>query len=79
MLAARARGEYRDLSLVRVAAMAAAAGYLVSPIDLVPEGLLPFIGLVDDAAIAMWLTGALFDETSRFVEWEQSRASAPPV
>lgn len=77
MLVARTKGEYRDLSLGRVAAMTAAAAYLLSPIDLVPEGLLLFIGLVDDAAITLWLAGALFDETSRFVEWEQGRTSAP--
>jgi uncharacterized membrane protein YkvA (DUF1232 family) len=75
MLAARARGEYKDLSPIRVAGMAAAAAYLISPIDLIPEGLLTVIGLVDDAAVAMWLTGALLDETSRYVEWEQTNVS----
>lgn len=60
--------------------MLAAAGYLVSPIDLVPEGLFAFIGLVDDAAVAAWLTGALLDETSRFADWERMmpRTEGPP-
>jgi uncharacterized membrane protein YkvA (DUF1232 family) len=71
MLGAWAGGRYRGISAGRVLAMLAAAGYLVSPIDLVPEGLFAFIGLVDDAAVAVWLAGALLDETSRFADWER--------
>lgn len=29
--------------------------YLLSPIDIVPEGLIPFIGLVDDGIVATLL------------------------
>jgi uncharacterized membrane protein YkvA (DUF1232 family) len=71
MLGAWAGGRYRGISAGRVLAMLAAAGYLVSPIDLVPEGLFAFVGLVDDAAVAAWLAGVLLDETSRFAEWER--------
>jgi uncharacterized membrane protein YkvA (DUF1232 family) len=71
MLGAWAGGRYRGISTGRVLAMLAAAGYLVSPIDLVPEGLFAFVGLVDDAAVAAWLAGVLLDETSRFAEWER--------
>jgi uncharacterized membrane protein YkvA (DUF1232 family) len=80
MLGAWAGGRYRGISTGRVLAMLAAAGYLVSPIDLVPEGLFAFIGLVDDAAVAVWLAGALLDETSRFADWERMmpRTEGPP-
>lgn len=71
MLGAWAAGRYRGISTGRVLAMLAAAGYLVSPIDLIPEGLFAFLGLVDDAAVATWLAGALLDETSRFADWER--------
>jgi uncharacterized membrane protein YkvA (DUF1232 family) len=71
MLGAWAGGRYRGISTGRVLAMLAATGYLVSPIDLVPEGLFAFVGLVDDAAVAAWLAGVLLDETSRFAEWER--------
>jgi uncharacterized membrane protein YkvA (DUF1232 family) len=71
MLGAWAGGRYRGISTGRVVAMLAATGYLVSPIDLVPEGLFAFVGLVDDAAVAAWLAGVLLDETSRFAEWER--------
>lgn len=71
MLGAWAAGRYRGITAGRILAMLAAAGYLVSPVDLVPEGLFAFIGLVDDAAVAAWLAGALLDETSRFTDWER--------
>lgn len=71
MLGAWAAGRYRGISTGRVLAMLAAAGYLVSPIDLVPEGLFAFLGLVDDAAVATWLAAVLLDETSRFADWER--------
>ncbi len=35
--------------------------YLVSPIDLIPDIVLPVIGELDDAAV-LWLTNALFLE-----------------
>jgi uncharacterized membrane protein YkvA (DUF1232 family) len=59
--------------------MLAAAGYLVSPIDLIPEGLFAFAGLVDDAAVAAWLAGALLDETNRFADWERMMPRAGGV
>lgn len=40
------------LSRARRTAVAAAAAYLVSPIDLVP-GIIPFAGQLDDAAVAL--------------------------
>jgi uncharacterized membrane protein YkvA (DUF1232 family) len=79
MLGAWAGGRYRGISTGRVLAMLAATGYLVSPIDLVPEGLFAFVGLVDDAAVAAWLAGVLLDETSRFAEWERLMPPAAGV
>ena len=48
----------------------AAALYIVSPIDAVPEAIFLVVGLIDDAFVATWLTGALLSETERFLEWE---------
>jgi uncharacterized membrane protein YkvA (DUF1232 family) len=58
----------------RLAAMLFAAAYIASPIDLVPEAFLLVLGLVDDAAVVVWLAGAVLAETERFLEWEQRRA-----
>ena len=74
LVAARLRGAYRDLPMARLAGMALAAAYILSPIDLMPAALFAVIGLLDDAVVAVWLAGALMDETLRFVQWERTRA-----
>jgi uncharacterized membrane protein YkvA (DUF1232 family) len=76
MLAATARGEYDGKG--RLAMMVLAGAYIVSPIDLVPELVLFVLGLVDDAAVAVYFAGALMDEAERFLEWEQRRATSIP-
>jgi uncharacterized membrane protein YkvA (DUF1232 family) len=72
MIMASMRGEY-DGGL-RIAAMAAATVYIVSPIDLLPEVLLPVLGLGDDLVMITWLAGAVLSETERFLTWEGQRA-----
>lgn len=76
MIGASMRGEYDGRS--RLGMMAVSAAYIVSPIDLVPEGALLLLGLIDDAAVAAWFAGALMDETERFLEWEKRRAKTIP-
>lgn len=71
MLKATAKGEYDGG--VRLAMMAAAAAYIASPIDLVPEAFLLVVGLADDAVMITWLAGAVLAETERFLEWEKRR------
>jgi uncharacterized membrane protein YkvA (DUF1232 family) len=71
MLKATAKGEY-DGGL-RVALMAAAAAYVISPIDLVPEAFLLVLGLADDAVMIAWLAGSVLSETERFLDWEKDR------
>ena len=73
MIAASLRGEYDGKG--RLAMMTVAGFYIVSPVDLVPELFLTVLGLVDDAAVAVWFAGALLDETERFLEWERRRAA----
>ena len=71
MIKASARGEYDGGK--RLMLMAAAAAYVVSPIDLVPEAFLFVIGLADDAVMIAWLAGTVLSETERFLEWEKER------
>jgi len=68
MIRATTRGEY-DGGL-RLAMMAAATAYVVSPIDVVPELLLMVFGLADDALMVAWLAGSVLAETERFLAWE---------
>ncbi|MCI4064325.1 YkvA family protein [Micromonospora sp. R77] len=76
MMRATARGEY-DGGL-RLAMMAAATAYVVSPIDVVPELFLAVLGLVDDAVMVTWLAGSVLSETERFLAWEAARGSVIP-
>ncbi|PRY56091.1 uncharacterized membrane protein YkvA (DUF1232 family) [Knoellia remsis] len=65
-------GEYTGTSAGRLLLMAGAAGYLVSPVDLLPEGLLGAFGLADDAMVGSWLAAQLVTETEEFLAWERS-------
>jgi uncharacterized membrane protein YkvA (DUF1232 family) len=76
MIRATMRGEYDGKG--RLSMMVVSALYILSPIDLVPEAFLLAIGLIDDAAVATWLAGAVLDETERFLEWERQRARVIP-
>ena len=76
MLKASARGEYDGG--MRVAMMAAATAYVVSPIDVVPEAFLWVFGLADDALMVTWLAGTVLAETERFLDWEKQREAVLP-
>jgi uncharacterized membrane protein YkvA (DUF1232 family) len=71
MIAATMRGEYDGKG--RLAMLVMSGAYIISPIDLVPEAFLLILGLVDDAAVAVYFAGALMDETERFLAWEKER------
>lgn len=72
MIGATLTGRYPGLTRAKLLLLAAGAGYIVSPIDAVPEGLLLLLGTVDDIGLAMWLTAALLVETDNFLAWERS-------
>jgi uncharacterized membrane protein YkvA (DUF1232 family) len=59
----------------RLVRMVLAGIYIVSPIDLIPELFFGVFGLIDDAAVAAWLAGAILSETERFLEWERRRGT----
>ncbi|BAL85998.1 hypothetical protein AMIS_7780 [Actinoplanes missouriensis 431] len=70
MIRATTRGDYDGG--MRLAMMAAATLYVVSPIDAVPEAFVFLFGLIDDAVAVTWLAGAVLAETDRFLEWERT-------
>ncbi|WP_250001113.1 YkvA family protein [Actinoplanes sp. M2I2] len=71
MMKATTRGQY-DGGL-RLAMMAAATAYVLSPIDVIPEAFLLVVGLADDAVMVAWLAGSVLAETERFLEWERQQ------
>jgi uncharacterized membrane protein YkvA (DUF1232 family) len=72
-ISATLSGEYPGTSRGRLGALAAGLLYVLSPIDLLPEAVLPLIGLADDAFVVAWLAGQLLGETDAFVRWERER------
>jgi uncharacterized membrane protein YkvA (DUF1232 family) len=76
MIWASMRGEYDGGA--RLAMMAVATLYVVSPVDLMPEALLLVAGLVDDFVVVTWLAGAVLSETERFLRWEARRRVVLP-
>ena len=60
-----------------LALLAAAVAYVISPVDLVPEGALLLFGVLDDAMVLSWLAAALVTETESFLTWERGGAPSP--
>jgi uncharacterized membrane protein YkvA (DUF1232 family) len=72
-------GRYRGTTRTRLAMMALAIAYILSPVDLVPELFVPLLGLVDDAFVVAWLAGSVLLETERYLDWEQHQGPAPEI
>jgi len=66
-------GRYAALGRGRLALLALGLAYLISPVDLVPEAVIPLLGLVDDGVVALWLAGAFLAETDNYLRWERSQ------
>ena len=77
MIKASLKGEYDGGA--RLALMVLAGLYVISPIDAIPEMFFFVFGLIDDAFVVTWLTGALLSETERFLEWERLKGRGPSV
>ena len=75
MVRAGLRGEYAGLSRGRALALLTALAYVVSPVDLVPEGMLAVFGLADDAMVVGWLAASLITHTEDFLAWERARST----
>lgn len=67
-------GRYRGMSTGRLAGLAVGALYIVSPVDLMPELLLPLIGLGDDMVVLTFVVSGLMAETEQFLLWERNQA-----
>jgi uncharacterized membrane protein YkvA (DUF1232 family) len=75
LVKATVSGQYQGTSVLRLAALAGGVAYVVSPVDLIPEGLFAVFGLVDDAMVLSWLAANLVTETEDFLAWERDVAA----
>ena len=72
-----ARGQYTGSTTGRLLLMIGALGWLLSPVDLMPEAVLGVFGLLDDAMIVSWLVTAVVTETEEYLAWEKGIATSP--
>jgi uncharacterized membrane protein YkvA (DUF1232 family) len=75
LLRATFRGEYRGTTAGRLFLVAAAAAYVLSPFDLVPEAFLSIFGLADDAMVVTWIAATIVNETDAYLAWERGAAA----
>ena len=76
LLRATVRGEYRGATAGKLFLVAAAAAYVLSPFDLVPEAFLSIFGLADDAVVVTWIAATIVNETDAYLAWERGAAGA---
>lgn len=74
MVAQGLSGRYPYLAKGRIGLVLLALLYVLSPVDLVPELLLPILGLGDDALVVAWLAGTVLAESEAFLSWEREQS-----
>ena len=67
-------GGYRGLSVRTLASLVAALIYVLSPVDFLPD-FIPGIGLIDDAAVLVFLLHSMAQDLAAFRLWEQTRVN----
>jgi uncharacterized membrane protein YkvA (DUF1232 family) len=70
-------GSYHGTSRSRLGLVAAAVAYVVSPVDLMPEIVLPVVGVADDALVISWAVRTFVEETDRYLAWEMGQGIRP--
>lgn len=64
-------GKYRDVSTSTLSLIAFGFLYFVSPLDLIPDALVP-LGFVDDAFVVAWVIKKISSELGKFRLWERA-------
>jgi uncharacterized membrane protein YkvA (DUF1232 family) len=76
LVRATVTGRYRGMGAGRLALLALGAVYVVSPVDLIPELLIPVLGLGDDLFVLTFVLSGLMAETEQFLAWELAQDAA---
>lgn len=71
-------GGYPELDKRRVGVFLLGLVYVISPVDVIPELVLPLLGFGDDVVVAGLLVGTFLSETDAFLEWEKRRGRTVP-
>lgn len=63
-------GEYKEVSAVELALIVAALIYFVSPLDIIPDGIIS-VGFIDDAIVCAIVVYLCDKEITKYMEWRQ--------
>jgi uncharacterized membrane protein YkvA (DUF1232 family) len=69
MVKAYVSKEYTDIPPKTIVIALAGLLYIANPIDLIPS-FIPFIGLLDDLSVAVYVLSLINSEVEKFIEWE---------
>lgn len=64
-------GTYQAIPLATIAACLAGLIYLVSPLDAISD-LIPFFGLLDDAAVLAFIIAAEQNDINEYLAWKET-------
>ena len=64
-------GEYTDVPFGTIAGIVGTLLYVLSPIDLIPD-FIPFLGLLDDAAMVGFCLSCVRSDIDRYREWKEA-------
>jgi uncharacterized membrane protein YkvA (DUF1232 family) len=73
-------GAYREIPWTTITGVIGALVYILSPIDLIPD-FIPFIGLIDDAAVLALCLKTIAADLHKYKAWKQrvpNRSEIPP-
>lgn len=72
LLKDRATGRYKEMPWTVIAALVGALGYVLSPLDLIPD-FIPGAGFLDDAGVFAAVLGFAGGDLKKYREWRRQR------
>lgn len=63
---------YTDIPTGTIIAIIAALIYVVSPVDIIPDELIPVIGFVDDAAVVKFCIEMIKNDLNKYKQWKEN-------
>jgi uncharacterized membrane protein YkvA (DUF1232 family) len=75
MVKAYVRGDYKEIPWKSIVLVTAGLIYFVNPFDVVPD-FIPVVGMLDDAALILWIFATIAKDMEAFEEWEEDISSA---
>ena len=69
-------GAYKEVPWKMIAAIVFSVGYLIMPLDVIPD-VLPIVGFTDDITVFGFVLAGFSAELDSYKNWKQSRPSLP--